>query len=47
MGILFGILIGFGVWFILRYVLTAFYTVDQNERAVKHHSAARSAWGKR
>jgi hypothetical protein len=21
-----GILIGFGVWFILRYVLTAFYT---------------------
>ncbi len=30
-----GVLIGFGVWFILRYVLTAFYTVDQNERAVK------------
>jgi regulator of protease activity HflC (stomatin/prohibitin superfamily) len=30
-----GILIGFGVWFILRCVLTAFYTVDQNERAVK------------
>jgi regulator of protease activity HflC (stomatin/prohibitin superfamily) len=28
-------LIGFGAWFVLRYVLTAFYTVDQNERAVK------------
>lgn len=35
MGVLFGILIGFGVWFVFRYVLTAFYTVDQNERAVK------------
>lgn len=35
MSILFGIIIGFGVWFVLRYVLTAFYTVDQNERAVK------------
>ena len=30
-----GMLIGFGVWFILRYVLSAFYTVNQNERAVK------------
>ncbi len=30
-----GMLIGFGAWFVLRYVLTAFYTVDQNERAVK------------
>lgn len=30
-----GMIIGFGAWFILRYVLTAFYTVDQNERAVK------------
>jgi regulator of protease activity HflC (stomatin/prohibitin superfamily) len=30
-----GILVGFGVWFFLRYVLSAFYTVDQNERAVK------------
>jgi len=30
-----GMLIGFGAWFVLRYLLTAFYTVDQNERAVK------------
>jgi regulator of protease activity HflC (stomatin/prohibitin superfamily) len=30
-----GILVGFGVWFLLRYVLSAIYTVDQNERAVK------------
>jgi regulator of protease activity HflC (stomatin/prohibitin superfamily) len=35
MGVLFGMIIGFAVWFIFRYVLTAFYTVDQNERAVK------------
>jgi len=35
MEILFGMLIGFGAWFIVRYLLTAFYTVDQNERAVK------------
>jgi regulator of protease activity HflC (stomatin/prohibitin superfamily) len=28
-------LVGFGAWFILRYVISAFYTVDQNERAVK------------
>jgi len=30
-----GIVIGFGVWFIFRYVLTSFFTVEQNERAVK------------
>lgn len=30
-----GILLGFLAWFFLRYVLTGFYTVDQNERAVK------------
>ncbi len=30
-----GILLGFLGWFFLRYVLTGFYTVDQNERAVK------------
>jgi regulator of protease activity HflC (stomatin/prohibitin superfamily) len=30
-----GILTGFLAWFILRYVLAGFYTVDQNERAVK------------
>jgi regulator of protease activity HflC (stomatin/prohibitin superfamily) len=35
MDFLAGMLIGFGVWFILRYVLSAFYTVNQNERAVK------------
>lgn len=33
--VLIGIAIGFGVWFFLRYVLGGFYTVDQNERAVK------------
>jgi regulator of protease activity HflC (stomatin/prohibitin superfamily) len=35
MSILVGIFIGFGVWFIFRYVLTSFFTVEQNERAVK------------
>jgi regulator of protease activity HflC (stomatin/prohibitin superfamily) len=35
MSVLVGILIGFAVWFIVRYVLTSFFTVDQNERAVK------------
>jgi regulator of protease activity HflC (stomatin/prohibitin superfamily) len=30
-----GALLGFLAWFILRYVLAGFYTVDQNERAVK------------
>jgi regulator of protease activity HflC (stomatin/prohibitin superfamily) len=35
MGVLFGMIVGFGVWFSFRYLLTAFYTVDQNERAVK------------
>jgi regulator of protease activity HflC (stomatin/prohibitin superfamily) len=35
MSVLLGIIVGFGVWFLFRYVLTAFYTVDQNERAVK------------
>jgi regulator of protease activity HflC (stomatin/prohibitin superfamily) len=33
--ILSGIIIGLGIWFVFRYFLTAFYTVDQNERAVK------------
>jgi regulator of protease activity HflC (stomatin/prohibitin superfamily) len=35
MNIFFGMIVGFGAWFIIRYVLSAFYTVDQNERAVK------------
>ena len=35
MAILLGILAGFVVWFIFRYLLTSLYTVDQNERAVK------------
>ena len=35
MSFLVGIMIGFGAWFLLRYVISAFYTVDQNERAVK------------
>ncbi len=30
-----GILLGFVIWFFLRYVLGGFFTVDQNERAVK------------
>ena len=30
-----GILVGIIVWFIVRYILTSFYTVNQNERAVK------------
>ncbi len=35
MGFLAGIAVGIGAWFFVRYLLTAFYTVDQNERAVK------------
>jgi regulator of protease activity HflC (stomatin/prohibitin superfamily) len=30
-----GILLGFVAWFILRYIVTSFYVVNQNERAVK------------
>ena len=30
-----GVLLGFIAWFLVRYILTSFYTVDQNERAVK------------
>jgi regulator of protease activity HflC (stomatin/prohibitin superfamily) len=35
MSILAGMVVGFAAWFILRYLITALYTVDQNERAVK------------
>lgn len=35
MAILIGIMFGFGAWFIVRYVLMGFFTVNQNERAVK------------
>jgi regulator of protease activity HflC (stomatin/prohibitin superfamily) len=30
-----GIIVGFIGWFLVRYILLSFYTVDQNERAVK------------
>jgi regulator of protease activity HflC (stomatin/prohibitin superfamily) len=35
MGVLLGIVAGFAAWFFVRYVLIGFYTVQQNERAVK------------
>jgi len=35
MGIVAGAFLGFFGWFFVRYVLSGFYTVDQNERAVK------------
>ncbi len=34
MGFLIGIIVGTVVWFVVRCVLTGFYTVEQNERAV-------------
>jgi len=33
--IIFGILVGFILWFLFRYLVAGLYTVDQNERAVK------------
>lgn len=30
-----GVILGFVVWFLIRYVTTSFFTVDQNERAMK------------
>ncbi len=35
MQILIGVSIGLAAWFLLRFVVMGFYTVDQNERAVK------------
>lgn len=35
MSYLLGIAFGFAAWFVMRYLFTALYTVDQNERAVK------------
>ncbi len=35
MGILLGIVFGFAAWFLVRCLLLVFFTVDQNERAVK------------
>src|SRR5215831_15992851 len=33
--ILFGAILGFVAWFLVRYLLSGLYTVNQNERAVK------------
>lgn len=33
--IIFGICVGFVVWFLVRYLMAGIFTVDQNERAVK------------
>lgn len=35
MTLLNGLLCGFGIWIFIRIILTGFYTVNQNERAVK------------
>ncbi len=35
MQIIIGCFIGFGTWFVVRYLIAGLYTVDQNERAVK------------
>src|SRR4051812_6943403 len=35
MSILFGCVVGFVAWFLVRYLVAGLFTVDQNERAVK------------
>ncbi|KAB2637702.1 MAG: SPFH domain-containing protein [Verrucomicrobia bacterium] len=35
MSIIFGCICGFTAWFLMRYLVAGFFTVDQNERAVK------------
>jgi regulator of protease activity HflC (stomatin/prohibitin superfamily) len=35
MNILLGMILGFVAWFLVRYLVAGFYTVNQNERAVK------------
>jgi regulator of protease activity HflC (stomatin/prohibitin superfamily) len=35
MSIILGSIIGFVIWFLVRYLVSGIYTVDQNERAVK------------
>ncbi len=35
MACFFGLICGFIGWFTVRYILGGFYTIDQNERAVK------------
>lgn len=46
-GVLFGAIVGFLAWFTLRYVLSGFYTVNQNERAVKTKFGRAERLGKR
>jgi regulator of protease activity HflC (stomatin/prohibitin superfamily) len=35
LGTFLGCFVGFGMWFVVRYLLLGFYTVNQNERAIK------------
>jgi regulator of protease activity HflC (stomatin/prohibitin superfamily) len=41
-----GFFLGFMAWFFLRYVISGFYTVDQNERAVKTRFGRANRLGK-
>jgi regulator of protease activity HflC (stomatin/prohibitin superfamily) len=46
-GALIGAIVGFLAWFSLRYVISGFYTVNQNERAVKTRFGRAERLGKR